>query len=528
MLSLISLLALTGVVSHHVAADKVSVSAAAAAPVAPIEAARYIGDSTYSTRFEDTTWNNSAWTLTTTQPQPHDYHAMAFVANGYHGSSMASTGPFIQAFNYTSGWPVFSPRQTFGTIGGFFGRENTNGSNFPWLYQYGTDSVISGIPHWGPMILELDDGSYLDANTSTAELSDIALTQDFKQGLAQWSYTWTPKTANKLSLKIKWTAFADKLYVNRGYVQLQVEPSQDCSATLVNVLDGTNAVRTDFVESGQDGDMIYTAVKPVGVANVTAYVYAGLTGSPKLDMSTASMVKDKPYIGKYNASIAQAVKLSLKAKSTAVIIKHVGIASSDGFTSPQSQAKSAAGDSMAGDFASCLAAHTAEWAEVIPARSVSDFTLPWTGLLPEDPVMIEKQIASVVSTYDLLQNTVGPNALALAGGAKIDSTGISVCGLTSDCYGGQRFWDQDFWMHPLLATSFPLSAKTITNLRVVQYPQAKENVKMSFSSSQNATKFSPDAALYPWTSGRDANCTATGPCFDYVCAPQPDLRNQLS
>ena len=70
-------------------------------------------------------------------------------------------------------------------------------------------------------------------------------------------------------------------------------------------------------------------------------------------------------------------------------------------------------------------------------------------------------------------------------------------------------------MHPYLAAVHPFEAKQITNNRVHQYPQAKANVKTAYQSSKNTTSFSPDAAVYPWTSGRDANCTATGPCFDY-------------
>ncbi|KAI4153845.1 MAG: hypothetical protein LQ340_002054 [Diploschistes diacapsis] len=55
----------------------------------------------------------------------------------------------------------------------------------------------------------------------------------------------------------------------------------------------------------------------------------------------------------------------------------------------------------------------------------------------------------------------------------------------------------------------------ISNNRVAQYPQAKQNVKTAYQSSKNETNFSAGSAIYPWTSGRDANCTATGPCFDY-------------
>jgi trehalose/maltose hydrolase-like predicted phosphorylase len=483
--------------------------------VAPIEAARYLGDSVYSTRFSDVKWNNSAWTLTTTTPRQDDWHAMAFTANGYFGTSMASIGPFVQFFNVTNGWPVFNGRQTFGTVAGFFDRQNgTEGSNFPWLYQYGWDSVISGIPHWGPIIIELEDGSYLDSNTSLSQLSNVALTQDFKQGLAEWSYTWTPESSD-VSINITFTAFADKLNINNGYVRLQAVPSEDINVSIVNVLDGANAVRTNFVKSGEEGSMIYSAVSPVGVENVTAWVYAGLTGSSGTNLSQPALVKDKAYVGKFEASIAQAVNITLRANKTTTVVKHVGVASTDGFANPRDTAKNAALSSMGTSFESCLQNHSQEWGSIMPTTSISDYTLPWTGLLPESAILIEKQITSVVSSFSLLMNTIGPNALALAGDARVNSTGLSVCGLTSDCYGGQRFWDQDVWMHPQLATSFPGSAKQITNLRVAQYPQAKENVKTAYQSSQNGTKFSEDAALFPWTSGRDANCTATGPCFDY-------------
>lgn len=484
-----------------------SVAASKSVPTNHLEAARYIGNGSYSTRFPDVYWNNTAWTLSTTTVRAHDYRASAFVGNGYFGSSMSALGPFVQAFNETNGWPTFAPRITFGTVAGFFDRQNaTEGSNFPWLYQYGWDSVISGIPAWGDLILVLEDGSVLNSNSSLDDVSDVWLTQDFKRGIASWEYTWK-------GVGVKYEAFAHKRTVNNGYVRLVLTPKDDLKVQVVSILDGSQAVRTELVDRGLEDGMIYSAVKPVGV-DVEAWVFTGLTADSGLDLSKAEVVQSGPYIGDFPSSYAHAFNVSLKGGETTTFVKHVGIASGDGFDDPRSVAKKAVSTSMGADFGDCLAAHEEEWASIMPKEAVSDYTLPWTGLLPEKPVLIEKQITSVVSAFNLLMNTVGANALKLVPEARINSSGISVGGLVSESYGGQRFWDQDVWMHPQIATSFPVSARAITNLRVAQYPQAKRNVhvdKTLESSSRNGTRFGEDAALYPWTSGRDANCTATGP-----------------
>ena len=482
---------------------------------APTYYPKHLGGSRYSTRFEDTVWDNDKWTLTTTTVRPNDFRASAFTANGYFGHSMASIGPFSQIFAESSGWPLFNERQTFGTISGFFDRQaETEGKNYPWLSQYGWDSAISGTPHWGPLVLELEDGKFLSANTSVDQLSNVELTQDFKQGLAMWKYTWTPEDSDELSFDITYTAFADKLMINRGYVQLQIEPSKDCNVSIVNVLDGVDALRTVFVDSGIEGNTIYSAVSPEGVPNVTAWMYAGMTASG-VDASAIFDVMDKDYISKNDSSIAQGVNATLKAGESTIITKFVGVASTDAFADPRSQAKIAAMHGVADGYDKCFEQHTNEWSKVLPRSSVADYADPNTGLLPSDPALIEKAVVGVVSIFGLLMNTVSENAAAMVEDRPVNVNGISVCGLTSDCYGGQRFWDQDVWMHPHLAASFPIEATQITNYRVGQYPQAKANAQTAYQSSKNDTTISENAAAYAWTSGRDGNCTATGPCFDY-------------
>ena len=474
---------------------------------------RHLGESLYSTRFDDVVWDNSHWTLSTTSLRPSDFRASAFVANGYFGHSFASNGPFVQIFGNLSGWPIFNERQTFGTISGFFDQQpTTNGTNYPWLAQYGWDSVISGIPNFGPLVIELDDGSYLYSNTSTAQISDVKLTQGYKQGLAEWQYTWTPKRGNNLSLDVTYTAFADKLLINRGYVQLQVEPSLDCNVSIVNVLDGADALRTDFRASGIDGSGVYSAFSPNGVSNLTAWIYAYMEG---VDMSSAFNVSNKAYIINGTNSIAQGVNATLKAGQRTTVTKFVGVASTDAFSDPQSVAKQSAMQGMRDGFNKSLSHHSAEWASVMPESAVSDYSDPRTGLLPSNPALIEKTIVNVVSVFALLTNIVSRNATNVANGAAINAGGISVGGLISEAYGGQRFWDQDIFMHPYLAAVFPFEARQVTNLRVQQYPQAKANIETAYQSSKNMTNFSPDSAAYPWTSGRTANSTETGVVFDY-------------
>ena len=164
--------------------------------------------------------------------------------------------------------------------------------------------------------------------------------------------------------------FAHKLRVNQGLVQLNITSSQDTNVSMVSVLDGLSAVRTDFVASGMDNStsQIYTAVKPNGV-DVTAYLYAAME-CEQLDASTLAIVTDKSYIGTNDSSIAQVGTVSLKAGQTTTVNKYIGAASSDGFINPQATAKYASLDAMSRGFYHSMSDHMAEWAEILPQDSV--------------------------------------------------------------------------------------------------------------------------------------------------------------
>lgn len=473
----------------------------------------------YKTGFEGVTWDEDNWVLSTSNLEQGRFQSRGSVANGYLGINVASVGPFFEmdqpedGGDVIQGWPLYSRRQSFATIAGFFDYQPlTEDANFYWLSQYGGESVISGIPHWAGLVLDLGDGNYLDATVDGTTISNFKTSYDFKAGVLSWCYNWTP-AGSKGSFHLTYRMFTNKLYVNQAVVDMEVTSTTNTSATIVNLLDGTAAVRTNFVDSGEDAGAIFSAVRPNGISDVTAYVYANMEGSRGADMSSRKIITDKPYISGNASTIAQSMDVHFKAGQAVQITKYVGAASTDAFANPQQVAKDAAFTATKNGFAKGLRAHITEWETVMPDNSVDSYA--YKGNLPDDNYIIDSAVISVTNTYYLLQNTASQNAIKEAGTDKINVDSISVGGLTSDSYAGLVFWDADVWMQPGLTTSHPEAAQRTTNYRLEKYGQAKANIQTAFTSSKNETNFSPDAAIYSWTSGRYGNCTATGPCFDY-------------
>lgn len=362
--------------------------------------------------------------------------------------------------------------------------------------------------------LDLGDGTYLDSTVDSETITDFHSTYDFKAGVLSWSYKWVP-AGDKGSFKITYRLFANKLDVNQAVVDMQVVPSVNSEAIIANVIDGYSAVRTDFVESGQDDGAIFSAVRPLGMSNVTAYIYANVTGSENVDLSSRKIVTDRPYVNANESSIAQSLNVKFTANEPLRVTKFVGAASTDAFENPQQTAKQASSKALATGYLKSLHSHVSEWATVMPEDSVDHFVDPKTGALPSDEHIIDSAIIAVANTYYLLQNTAGKNAIKAVSGAPINDESFQVGGLGSDSYAGQVFWDADVWMQPGLVASHPEAAQRVTNYRTKQYPQAMANIETAYAGSKNKTHFDPSAAVYPWTSGRFGNCTATGPCWDY-------------
>lgn len=474
----------------------------------------------YETRFEGVQWDDDSWSIINRNLDQGHYQSRMSLSNGYLGINVASVGPFFEVDKQVdgdniNGWPLFDRRQTFSTISGFYGwEEQTNGSNYPWLYQYGGESIISGVPHWSGLLIE-SDGAILNASVNLEDIEDFSSKLDMSSGILSWYYDWKP--AGGVSIGVEYNMFVHKLYVNQAAVQLKLTASHNTSVTIYDVLDGDGAVRAEFVDKKYEVDSptIWSAVRPSNITNVEAYIYSTIRCGSDIDMGTRAEVADGVF-GANQSSIAQSVKINLYPQKTVVVEKFVGGASSDAYDDPQTTAHQASLSGAAEGFSGLVVSHVSEWESIMTRDSVDRYHLP-NGTLPDDENIQELQIMAVSNPFNVLQNTVGQNAIAAAGDNKKLGTGsIPVCGLGSNCYGGLIFWDAEIWMGPGLQVSHPDAMQQIIRYREERFSQAQENVKMAFSSSQNRTgQFSAGGAVFPWTSGRHGNCTATGPCFDY-------------
>lgn len=491
-----------------------------------------VSASVYSTRFDNVTWHDSIWALETTKLDQGHYQSRASLANGYIGINVAALGPFFEPDSPVggddiNGWPLFDRRQTFATVGGFWDEQpNTNGTNFAWLNQYGGESIISGIPHWGALILEFQ-GHVLNASTDASQISEFSSTLNMRSGTLSWQYTWTPSGSSGFVLA--YSMFVHKLYVNRAAIRLHITSKKDSKITVYDVLDGDCAVRTSPIATGvtTKSASIWSGVQLENVQGVAAYVFSTMLINDTVHPSTRKMADNLGFAGTNASSVAQAVSLNLKAGTTTLVDKFIGVASTDAFGSPHVVARNASMAGAAAGYQKLHNSHVKEWNSLMQDDAVDSFHLP-DGDLPDDPNVVEQQIQAVVNTFSLLQNTVGPNAIAAAdGNTNIAAHSISVCGLTSSCYAGQIFWDVEVWMAPGLVVAFPEAGSQIARYRAGHYAQAKANIQEAFTSSQANTVFSNNSAIFPWTSGRYGNCTGVGPCFDYEYHINGDIALEL-
>ncbi|KAK5062678.1 hypothetical protein LTR84_004751 [Exophiala bonariae] len=486
----------------------------------------------YETQFENVTWDATNWVLTTNNLDQGHYQSRGIVANGYIGINVASLGPFFEFDvqvdgDNVQGWPLQNRRQSFATVGGFWDSQpTTNRTNFEWLYQYGGDSVISGIPHWSAIVIDLGGENFLAASTNASTVRNFESSYDFKRGLLSWTYTWSPSGAG--SFNVSYQLFTHKLNINQAFVTLNVTAEETTNLTVANVLNGDAAVRSTPAEKGVDAGIIFTSVKPNGVNNVTAFIYAGLNVTGATVRNTQQATWDRPYVGNNESSVATGINVTLEAGQTATFTKFVGIASSDGYASPRDVARDAALNARQVGYSASLETHVQEWRELFPETSVDDYSYPENGTLPDDPLIIESSIIAVVNPYYLLQNTVSANAEAAAGNATINSHSIAVGGLGSDSYAGLIFWDAETFMQPGLVPTFPSTGRSFANYRVERYGQAQANIETAYQSSKNNTNFTSNSAIFPWTSGRYGNCTASGPCWDYQYHLNGDIGQSFS
>jgi trehalose/maltose hydrolase-like predicted phosphorylase len=422
------------------------------ATVALLASTRLVWGSTSSEhdQFMDVHWDDDAWTISTYALDQGHYQSRLTLANGYFGINVASAGPFFEVDepvdgDVISGWPLFSRRQAFSTIAGFWNSQpRTNGSNYPWLYQYGWESFTAGIPHSSGLLVEAN-GEFLNATVNTEHISDFVSSLDVKAGIASWRYNWKPGGYGDSTIDVDYQMFIHKLYVNKAAVRLRLTATRDVNVTVYDILDGDCAVRSDFIDKKfeEDTPTIWSAVSPGNITNVTAYVYSTLSGSDWVDLSARSEVPEGLFSGGNGSTIAQSVPVELTAFRPTELTKFIGVASTDAFSDPQNLARKASLSGAEEGYYKLVHSHIQEWADILTPDSVDDYRLP-NGSLPNDPDVQELHILAHTNPFYLLSNMVGPNAIVAAdNNTRLDTYSVPVCGLGSDCYGGMIFWDAD-------------------------------------------------------------------------------------
>ncbi|PBP21726.1 glycosyl hydrolase family 65 protein [Diplocarpon rosae] len=445
--------------------------------------------------------------LTTHRFAPGHFQSRLSLANGYVGAALAASGPFFEAdVNFTdpngtpplNGWPLDNRRQTFATISGFFDvQENASRTNYEWIQQYGWDSFISGIPHPSAIIYGFGD-DYLDATVSNSSISNFSSKISFWTGIPEWAYTWSPRSCG-VDFSTYHSLIISRRRPNVIAVKTSITPSEDISGTITDLLDGRSAQRAHLNLKGLDAysNTIFTSVHPDNLPGTTGWLVSG-TNFTNGYTNLSSRVIAAEHFGSDESTIGQTYMLDLKKGETATFYKYVGIASTDKFKNAEATARECQELAEQDGWDALAAEHSEDWGKMM-AGSFDDFRDPVTGLFPNEMAEIF-QMSSVTNAFFLSQN-LQPE------GSGLNDESISVSGLTSDSYGGQRFWDSDFFMAPALNLGLPRWSRQISNLRLKQFPQALANAAFN--------NFPNGSALFPWTAGRYGNCTATGPCVDY-------------
>ncbi|CAN6670291.1 periplasmic acid trehalase Ath1p [Trichomonascus vanleenenianus] len=444
-------------------------------------------------------YDEANWVLYTDQYQNNTFAVQAYSANGYIGIRMPVQGHgFTLDYNQTNpkngtiplnGWPEFNPRFTGAYVSGFWdSQKNTTKTNFPELLKRGHESIISTLPVWSTLVVrDLALGKAYNTSTEADEVSQFVQALSLKNGVVHTNLTWQP-TGN-VSYELNYTIVTHRARPNLGIVRLDITAGQDSEVDISDILDGAGSMRTTFLDSEMDYEpSIWTSVTPTGIRNVSAYEYSRLWFS---DFSAVNLTaRNASTLASTNAStISQQMPLRLQQKQTFTVIKYVGVTSTDAFPEdPLGAAKQATLNATSDGWDTLMQQHNSAWATLWDQADV---------IVPGDE---EVQLSVRSTLFHLLANVRDGSEAPGFG-----DNSVTVGGLSSDSYAGLIFWDADLWMFHGLLALHPNHAGSINNYRD----------RLAAQAVRNAQSYNQSGALYPWTSGRFGNCTATGPCVDY-------------
>jgi trehalose/maltose hydrolase-like predicted phosphorylase len=232
-----------------------------------------------------------------------------------------------------------NPRQTFGTISGFFDcQATTPETNFEELRSRGCESIISGIPH--SLGFHLVAGNQvLNSTVDEKTVSNFTQTMSYQDGVVQWKYTWAPRNMS-VRFDVEMTSFMHRTRPNVAASELRVTPrGGNCNVSIVDLIDGRSAVRSSLGEKGMSDSsdtFRYVSNHPEGLPTVTAWTLS------KSNVSNGYTVESSRRATAIETSsdmsIGQEWDVALVDEETAVFQKFIGLATSDKFVDPRSTA----------------------------------------------------------------------------------------------------------------------------------------------------------------------------------------------
>lgn len=456
------------------------------------------------TDFKNSYYEEESMVLGTHSFSKNTYSRQPYVSNGYIGSRLPNIGfgyavDEINLWTNSSidgalnnGWPLRNRRFAGSFLSDFYClQKKLNSTNFPELDDIGYSTVISSIPDWTNLKILIDDKIWFTPQDISADdINSYSQNLSMQNGIVTTGLSWLNSTIN-----FKSNIFAHRKIYPLGLMSLEISLNlnqlpNNFDSYKVNVfdfLDFNTSHRTILRDKGNDTDGIFVVVEPENVPYSNAVLYS---------ISNVNNKRNSfPIIDVTDDAISQSSDTIILTRESPniTIYKYTGIMSTE-FNDNQNNDYLTNLDTIKeivinaqGKFDKLLSSHIQAWNDLYSNAFIE---------IPSDSIL---ELTARSSLYHLLANTRMFNVSHTRG------LPLPVSGLSSDSYGGMVFWDADVWMQPAILPFFPEIAKNINNYRNSTHEQAKLNAK----------QYGFPGAVYPWTSGRYANCTSTGPCIDY-------------
>ncbi|HEX4224229.1 MAG TPA: discoidin domain-containing protein [Pseudonocardiaceae bacterium] len=413
-----------------------------------------------------------AWVLTNNVYTPSDYTQEPFVGNGYLAQRLPAIGAGFEGDGAlgTGNWPLNNDRSTTALVAGVY--QNAGGTD-----------AIATLPTWSDLPFTVD-GHVLDANVSTSQISEFQQTLDMFTGTVTTTFRWTPAPGRAATVTYEVLANRDRMHL--GQVRASITPSWSGSLSVTSLLNGAGAQRITPTSRSVDTTTDTATVQLTTPGRDTSVAEtARLVAGPGVAVSQ----RDAVLPADDAATAGEQWTVPVRARSTYVFTKYVGISTSKDPDDPVTVARNTVDDAVAIGWQRLLDAHTTQWAALWRRRVT-------------------------VAGQPSVQNAVNSSFYLLYSSLRAGvNFSIPPAGLSSDNYAGLIFWDADTWMFPTLLALHPELARSIVMFRYDTIGAAEANARSA----------GYQGGSWAWDNGPTATCGGLAPCANYEDHLQSDI-----